>query len=378
MENYYITSTAYSIRERETKKGIVYDIIFRVVDKNTLIQKQKKISGFATKTLAKKGFADFVTEYCEIIQNNPLIKKNKTKNGKAQPIFKDLYYQYRGSILNMNKESTVVDKEKFFKLFLLPKFGDMKIEDLTKEVLYVWQDETWNMKNPKTNDFYSYKYLSNIRLHLSAFLSWVEERYNIPNQLKKVKKPKKRVSKTEMKFWTREDFDKFLAVVDNPTFYALFSVLFFTGRRKGEVIALNFDDVKPDKILFNKTYSRRTLDGEYKITTTKNEKKDYTFICEPLKNILANYEPQEPFFFGGSHPIHENTIGHAFERYTKRANLPKIRIHDLRHSFVSMLIHLGASIYVVASLIGDTPTQVLQTYGHLYNEDRLNILAKIK
>ena len=53
-------------------------------------------------------------------------------------------------------------------------------------------------------------------------------------------------------------------------------------------------------------------------------------------------------------------------------------MHDLRHSFVSMCIHLGASVYVVADLIGDTVEQVLKTYGHLYQEDRQSIIDRIQ
>ena len=47
-----------------------------------------------------------------------------------------------------------------------------------------------------------------------------------------------------------------------------------------------------------------------------------------------------------------------------------IRIHDLRHSFVSMLLHKGANFMVVADLIGDTVDQVIKTYGHLYESDK--------
>lgn len=43
-----------------------------------------------------------------------------------------------------------------------------------------------------------------------------------------------------------------------------------------------------------------------------------------------------------------------------------------------MLIHLGANFMVVADLIGDTVEQVTKTYGHLYQEDKLSIIAKIK
>lgn len=213
---------------------------------------------------------------------------------------------------------------------------------------------------------------------MSAFLSWLSDRYCIPNELRNIRKPKRRTQKTEMLFWTQVQFDRFIAVVDNPTYRAMFCVMFYTGRRKGEVIALSTDDITNTFIRFNKTYSRKTLDGSpYIITTTKNERSAVTQICEPLQAALAAYTPQAPFFFGGKQPIHENTLSHAFDRYIKKAQLPRIRLHDLRHSFVSMCIHLGASVYVVASLIGDTPEQILKTYGHLYDEDKNNIIKRI-
>ena len=52
-------------------------------------------------------------------------------------------------------------------------------------------------------------------------------------------------------------------------------------------------------------------------------------------------------------------------------------MHDLRHSFVSMLIHLGANFMVVADLIGDTVEQVTQTYGHVYDSDKFKIIAML-
>ena len=84
------------------------------------------------------------------------------------------------------------------------------------------------------------------------------------------------------------------------------------------------------------------------------------------------------FYFGGDNPLADNTVRRVFLEYTKKADLPQIRIHDLRHSFVSMLIHLGANFMVVADLIGDTVEQVTKTYGHLYQEDKLSIIARIK
>lgn len=102
-----------------------------------------------------------------------------------------------------------------------------------------------------------------------------------------------------------------------------------------------------------------------------------TPICEPLKKILTDYQGETPYYFGGERPFSENAVRNKFLKYCKEAGLEPIRIHDLRHSFVSMLIHLGANMMIVADLIGDTVEQVMKTYGHLYEEDKLDIISRI-
>ena len=182
-----------------------------------------------------------------------------------------------------------------------------------------------------------------------------------------------------MQFWTREEFDKFISVVDNNLYKTMFAMLFFTGRRKGEILALSPNDITEKGIKFNKSLTRKTIDDStYKITSTKAEKVATTPICEPLRNILKDYiVPDGEFFFGGNSPITDNTLRRAFNHYCTLAEVKTIRIHDLRHSFVSMLIHLGANITLVADLIGDTLPVVTKTYAHLYEEDKTKIMSKI-
>ncbi len=379
MEHYYISSTKANIQERQTKlNGKVYDIVFRIVTLDG-DEKQKRLSGYKTKALAKEAHLEFIQNYCELVKHNPIKKKKAVEQGKDELTVETVAPLYIASMSNQNKDSTIYDRRGNLYNFILPYFKNARIADLTPERLYKWQDDLWQAKNPKTGDYYSYSHLSNIRGTMSTFLAWCEIHYGTVNNLRKVKKPKRRTPKTAMQFWTREEFNKFIAVADNPTYRAIFYTLFFTGRRKGEVIALNADDVHRDYIVFDKTYTRKTVDKDaYKITTTKNERRAKTIICEPLKAALAAYTPQKPFYFGGNAPIHENTIAHAFDRYIEKSGVKRIRIHDLRHSFVSMCIHLGASVYVVADLIGDTVAQVFKTYGHLYDEDKQEIISRIK
>lgn len=372
---FYISSTKYSLQERMTRRGKVYDVVFRIVTLDGY-EKQKKLSGFTSKTLAKQGYTDFVTQKCELVKNNPIKKKDPTKQDL---LVGDLIREYLTTLFNQNKANSIYAKQKIYKKFVMPYFDKTKIKDLTPEVLYRWQDSLWQTKNPRTGNFYTHKYLANVRALFRTFLSWCESRYGIKNNFATVEKPKRRAQKTKMQIWTREDFDKFIAVVDDPMYHAFFTLLFFTGRRKGEIFALTPSDIKERSIVFDKSITRKTFNGEsYEVTSTKAEKVQETPICAIVQEELKNYKGESPFFFGGERPLADNTLRRAFRRYCDKAGLPPIRIHDLRHSFVSMLIHLGANFMVVAELIGDTVEQVIKTYGHLYESDKLEIISKIK
>ena len=375
MTEYYISSTKYSIQERQTKKhGKVYDVVFRVITLDSF-EKQKKLSGYKTKALAKQAYAEFITQKCELVKNNPLKKKN---TDKEVPLIGDLLRQYIASLSNQNKESTIYDKQNIYDRYIFPKYGNTKITALTREELYRWQDELWATKNPRTGKFYSYKYLTKIRTHFSAFMLWCESRYGYENHFPEVTKPKRRTPKTQMKFWTREQFEQFISVVDDPMFHCFFTMLFYTGRRFGEVVALSPEDVKKTTVLFDKSITRKTVDDStYKVTSTKTEKIQNIEICPVMQEELQRYTPQAPFFFGGEKPLYDKKVTYAFQKYCALAGVEKIRLHDLRHSFVSMLIHYGANFMVIADLIGDTVEQVTRTYGHLYEADKHAIISKI-
>lgn len=372
---FYISSTKYSLQERMTRRGKVYDVIFRIVTLDG-DEKQKKLSGFASKTLAKQGYTDFVTQKCELVKNNPIKKKDPTKQDL---LVGDLIREYLATLFNQNKANSIYAKQKIYKKFVLPYFEKTKIKDLTSEALYRWQDSLWQTRNPRTGNFYTPQYLANVRALFRTFLSWCESRYGIKNNFATVEKPKRRAQKTKMQIWTREDFEKFISVVDDPAYHAFFTLLFFTGRRKGEIFALTQNDIKKESIIFDKSLTRKTFNGEpYEITTTKADKVQEVPVCRIVQDELKSYRGNAPFYFGGDRPIADNTLRRVFRNYCAKAEVPPIRIHDLRHSFVSMLIHMGANFMVVAELIGDTVEQVIKTYGHLYESDKREIIEKIK
>lgn len=75
--------------------------------------------------------------------------------------------------------------------------------------------------------------------------------------------------------------------------------------------------------------------------------------------------------------ISVNKIRRNLDRISEKAGLPRLRIHDLRHSHVSYLISLGFGITEIADRIGDTAQVVSETYAHLYSQTRRDIASKI-
>lgn len=374
----YISSNKYTIQERKTKlRGKVYDVVFRVVTEDGT-EIQKKLSGYETKALAKAAYLSFVTENCTLWKQNPLKKKKAVEKGKSTLTVEELITVYIASIRNQNKESVLYDKLALYRKFVIPSLGKLKIADITTETMYKWQDALWSTTNTKTGEYLSSKYLAKIRQTVAVLFDFAEERYGIKNVMRDIKPPKKRQAKPVMQFWTKAQFEKFIEVVDDKMYRTLFSVLFYTGRRKSEVLALTPSDLKISHINFNKSLTIRTLDGSpYKITSTKADKCYTTPICDTLWDELCSYSPQSPFLFGGEKPVAYETLRRKFAEYTQKAGLKPIRIHDLRHSFVSMCIHLGANFMVVADLIGDTVEQVTKTYGHMYETDKQKIVDLI-
>ena len=394
---YYLLSTEYSIQERPTKKkGIVYDLYFSYLDRYAL-KKQKKLSGFPTHRAAKQAFTAFVSEKCECITDLYAFQQLAAKR-REKELYKveDKYLslengnftvrvavsKYLSAMAAENKESTIRDKRDIYAQWVLPELGDLRLKDLTKPVLLEWQDVLWAAVNPRTGKLYSHAYKSKIRAHLSSLLVWCADRYDAPNNLAKIKIPKNKTVKQDKAFWEREEFEQFISVVDDPLYRAFFNIAFYTGHRRGEILALTPDDIhlegKKPYIRFSKSLTRKTIDKTaYKITETKTYRDDKVPVCKTLVAALKGYVFDQPFAFGGEKPISDNTLGRAFDRYIEAAGVKRITFHGLRHSFVSMCVHYGVSMPVVANLIGDTVQQVMETYAHLWETDPQNALNEI-
>lgn len=376
MEHYFIKSTKYSLRERNITQGKVYDVIFRVIDTQGKAH-QKVLSGYKSKGDAKRAYAEFVSQHCNLLPNEIAVTKKNVTIAEA-------FGKYISIKSGELKESSIVSIQNAFRKHIIPDYGDISIDDFKKQDALLFIDKMCT-KTQANGKPYSRKYINTVKTFFSAMYKWLASRFDVSNPFDKVSVPKgtKQPHNKRLSFWEREDFEIFISKVDNPLYHAFFTLLYFSGMRKSEAFALTPKDYDGDSIHVFKTISRKTLDGStYKVTANKNAK-DYRIpVCEPLRKeldaYLTNIDHNSSFLFGGETPLAPTSVQRAFSYYIKESGVPEITIHGLRHSFVSMCIHHGANYMVVADLICDSPEQVLHTYGHMWDSDKRTIIDSIK
>lgn len=325
----------------------------------------------------------------DIIQNTEINKKwlNNCKSlfsvdkDIEELKFFDLWYDYEKNIkLNLKYQSYIKTISKF-KNHILPYFKDFKVVDIDHRIYLSWKIEIEN-KGLK------YKTLSSIHTSMVSILNYAMKYYNLKcNIASKVGNFKKNKSiKKNINFWTIEEFNKFIQVVDNDLYKLFFETLFRTGIRQGECLALTWNDFNDDHININKTISKTKVNGEYVINSPKTESsyriiKIDNILKELLKKEYEQVQKEKnfnknSFIFGGTTPLAPTTIGRKKEKYCNLANVKKIRIHDFRHSHASLLISQGVPITVISQRLGHTDIYMtLNTYSHLIPKDEDKAIA---
>jgi integrase len=264
---------------------------------------------------------------------------------------------------------------------LLPYFGHRKIAEIDAKEVIAWQNQLMAYRD-KDGKGYSPDYLRSVHAQLSAIFNHAVKYYKLPvNPARTAGTLGKEIPK-EMDFWTKEEYLKFAeAVMDKPVSYYAFEMLYWTGIREGELLALTPADFdfEAQTVTISKTYHR--MKGKDIITSPKTAKSNRTikmpeFLCEEMQDYLRQLyrvQPDERIF-----PVTKYFINHEMIRGCKASGVKKIRVHDIRHSHVSLLINMGFSALAIGERVGHEAEKITYRYAHLFPTvqtemaDRLN------
>lgn len=276
------------------------------------------------------------------------------------------YLEYKQSNV---KKYTYNNIQVLFNTYIVDYLEDVILIDINFIILKELR------KSISDNNKLSNSSKNNILSVLNCFLKWcINNNYINNNPMMKIDKFK--VISKDMNFYTLDEFIALIKIIDNIEIKTYLILLFFTGMRKGEALALRVNDMNSNKLTVNKTKSFKNT-----ITEPKTKASNRTIILD--KNtinqldiyIQLNNLKLDDYIFNHSDLFYRQ----AFYKYSQLAGLKQIRLHDLRHSHVALLIELKEDIYVIKERLGhEKITTTLDTYGHLYKDKQKQLAEKLE
>ena len=287
---------------------------------------------------------------------------------------------YERDIKPRLKENTWLTKESIIEKKILPYFQKRKLCDITAKDVIEWQNEIRKLTD-KSGKKYSQTYLKTVHNQLSALFNHAVRYYGLKSNPAAIAGNMGTEERKEMLFWTLEEYKKFSEVMmDKQISYYAFQMLYWCGIREGEMLALTPKDFdfKAETVTIDKSYQR--LKGRDVITTPKTKKSNRTikmpkFLCEEMQEYLGM------FYEAGENdrifPVSKSYMHHEMDRGSKEANVKRIRIHDLRHSHVSLLIEMGFTALAIADRLGHESIEVTYRYAHLFPSKQTEMADKL-
>lgn len=340
---------------------------------------ETKISGFKTKRDAQARVAELSVES---ENEKRLYAARQDSNELSILTFDKLFADFMAQKKNVYKISSHYEFQQIGERLILPTFADKKVALISKRDIIDWQ-------NSLTEQGYSYDYKCKLRGFLSNVFKFAMLYYDLPTNPVAAVPPFKRTEpKKEMHVWTPAQFKQFYDVIDEEKWKLFFAFAFFTGCRRGEIVALSWSDVNLTKctVSIHKNLTRKVADKSYAIipmAKTQSSNRTISIPTQLAQDLLAFKEANgftdNDFVFAGDKPFHDNSINWQLDKYIKKATLPPIHMHEFRHSHASYLLaQPNITIVDVSKRLGHANiTETLNTYSHVLpngNEIIINFL----
>lgn len=342
---------------RDAKARRVYEFTYR-----DGTGRQRWVSGFSTLKEAEQARADVM---------------RRVRRGERVVPIKSTFAEFAASWLETQAHLRASTRDRYewaIRVHLVPRFGRFKLAEVNEDHVALLMADMSKTHAPATA-----KAVFNV---LSLIMGRAVRRGAIPANpcagLERSERPKGR--QREMRVLDREQIT---ALIDasKPQHRALLAALVFCGLRVSEALALRWHDVDLDAGRIKVRWQINPKTRERDDLKTDNGRREVV-VMPALVKVLAEHRLASPFS-QDSDPVFASAVGTVMSRDNvrnrilrpavaaaglDRADLPRLRTHDLRHTFASLLIAGGASVVFVAKQMGHSnPAVTLSTYAHLFD-----------
>lgn len=286
--------------------------------------------------------------------------------------FLDLYYK---DMENRLREYTIRTKKYIIDQKIIPFFGEKAMNEITAPDIRKWQ-------NILMQQGYSETYLRTINNQLAAIFNYAVKYYDLKSNpcSKAGSIGKSKAEKVE--FWTKQEFMAFIDAIDKESdAYVVFMLLYWTGMRVGEALALSPDDIDFSKGIISITKSYQRIKRRDVITPPKTPKgkrkiKIPYFLAKCLKQYISKQEEKNKIRI---FKITKYLLLKEMQKGIAESGVKTIRIHDLRHSHASLLVEMGFTPLEIAERLGHERIETtLNTYSHLYPDKQERLADRLE
>jgi integrase len=366
-----------SIKKRHLAGGRVrWDVVVDLGNDPVTGKRRQRKKTFMTKREAQAGLAGWLAE----------IDKGTVVERSAQTLGDLMTFWLRTHRPNV-RAKTYAGYEDTVRLHILPTLGAVRVQKLTPSMLQ-------GFYNDKLAAGCGARTLRLCHIHISQALNLaVKQGLVARNVADSVTPP--RYTPKEMATWDADQARQFLSVAHRSSHGPLWIVALATGMRRGEVLGLRWKDVDFERGVLRVWQTVGVLHGvlEIKAPKTRSSRREIRVPAAVIELLREHKRRQNErrlalgaawqdhdlvFTVGHGGPIHPDNLKVDYDRLVKLAGVPRIRIHDLRHTRITLAIQQGAPIKLVSEEAGHSHVSItLGTYAHVLPAQRSEIADRL-
>lgn len=284
----------------------------------------------------------------------------------------DLAEEYLNEVLKTKKRSTYEKHRNNYCIHIKPLFMNKKVSDITNKDVLEW-------KSKINEEKIALKTKQGIYITFGAIIKHGCKYYNIeknPFCIVGNFTAKKGEKKKQINVMSEKQFQQFLLYEKDDLYKQIFKILFYTGMRRGELLALTWDDIDFEncKIIISKSFNPKVKSEN---TTPKTDKSNRTIkmldIVKESFLFLKKKELKKPTSF-----VTLTTLKRHCDNNANKINISDFRIHDFRHSFATMCIDKCIPINIISEYLGhENVSTTMNIYGHLYSNSQDKLITML-
>ncbi len=367
-----------SIKKRILEDGGVrYDAIVDLgVDPVTNRRRQRKRT-----FTAKKDATATLTAWQAEIDGGTAVERSRQTVKEVLELWLDTYARHH------TQPTTFEGYERTIRAYLIPGLGALSVQKLTAEHIQVFY-------SARLTEGRGARTVQLCHLRLKQALSMAVKMGLVARNVADQATPP-RVTAKEMETWDASQARTFLAVAAHSSYGPLWIVALATGMRRGELLGLRWADVDLERGMVSIRQTVGLVAGAPVVKTPKSKASRRTIpVQQEVIAALREHKARQNarrlalgaiwedhdlvFTTGAGKPVNPNNLAADYNRLVAAAGVPRIRVHDLRHTHVTLALQSGAHLKAVSERVGHAKTSItMDVYAHVSRQQHEEVADKI-